>query len=382
MLLLIATLTGCAVPGEPTVRHRSVPESVHDLAAYQQGDAVVLRFTLPSNSAARRASGESPTIEIYRGMISRGTIDRGTIDRGAGSAPEKSAAPRLVHTIAGDALGAYERNGALEFRDPLDSGELASSPGETLLYFVRTRASAKRASTDSNSVTVRVYPAPRPIDSLRATVMEDAILLSWVPPPATSGGAAGNTPLDIARYRVYRAEVPAEDATAAVADPAKAKLGPPPQLLGEPVQPGYRDEHFTFGRAYFYTVRSVAQWNSEVTESADSNPAIVLAKDIFPPAAPQELEAVINPATPEASPSIELVWAIGTEPDLAGYAVYRREQPDDVDQRVSTELLPVPAFRDTTVLPGHQYFYRVRAIDRAGNESALSAPVAVQIPAP
>jgi hypothetical protein len=45
-------------------------------------------------------------------------------------------------------------------------------------------------------------------------------------------------------------------------------------------------------------------------------------------------------------------------------------------------LLPVPAFRDTTVLPGHQYFYRVRAIDRAGNESGLSAPVAVQIPAP
>ena len=50
MWLLVATLTGCAVPGEPTVRHRFVPESVHDLAAHQQGDAVVLRFTLPGNS--------------------------------------------------------------------------------------------------------------------------------------------------------------------------------------------------------------------------------------------------------------------------------------------------------------------------------------------
>jgi hypothetical protein len=372
ILLLIATLTGCAVPGEPTVRHRSVPESVHDLAAHQQGDAVVLRFTLPSKSAPRRASGESPTIEIYRGMISPGT----------GPAPEKSAAPRLVHTIAGDALGAYEQNGALEFRDPLDPGELASLSGETLVYFVRTRASAKRASTDSNSVTLRVYPAPRPIDSLRATVMEDAIVLSWAAPPVMNGGAAGSEPVEVARYRVYRAEISPDDAPGVLADPAKAKLGQSLQLLGEPVQPGYRDEHFTFGRAYFYTVRSVVQSNSEVTESADSNPVVVLAKDVFPPAAPQELEAVINPATPEASPSIELVWAIGTEPDLAGYAVYRREQPDDVDQRVNTELLPVPAFRDTTVLPGHQYFYRVRAVDRAGNESALSAPVAVQIPAP
>ena len=367
MLLLIATLTGCAVPGEPTVRHRSVPESVHDLAAHQQGDAVVLRFTLPGNSTVRRPLGESPTIEIYRG---------------APPAPEKSVAPRLVHTIPGDALGAYERNGALEFRDSLDPAEIASSPGETLLYFVRTHDSAKRASADSNSVTVRVYPAPRPIDSLRATVMEDAILLSWAPPPATSGGAAGSKPVDIARYRVYRAEIPAGDAAAAVADPSKAKLGGALQLLGEPVQPGYRDEHFTFGRAYFYTVRSVAQSNSGVIESADSNPVVVSAKDTFPPAAPQGLEVVINLATPEAAPSIELVWAIGTEPDLAGYAVYRSEQPGDLGSRVSTELLPVPAFRDTTVLPGHQYFYRVRAIDRTGNESALSAPVAVQIPAP
>jgi fibronectin type 3 domain-containing protein len=129
-------------------------------------------------------------------------------------------------------------------------------------------------------------------------------------------------------------------------------------------------------------VRSVAQSNSGVIESADSNPVVVSAKDVFPPAVPQGLEVVINPATPAAAPSIELVWAIGTEPDLAGYAVYRSEQPDDVGTRVSTELLPVPAFRDTTVLPGRQYFYRVRAIDRAGNESALSAPVAVQIPAP
>ncbi len=369
MLTLTAALTGCAVPGEPIVRHRSVPEAVRNLAAYQQDDAVVLKFTLPRNSTARRPLDEPPTIDIYRGATP--------------AAPAKSAtSPQLVHTIPGDSLGAYERNGAVEFRDPLNPEELASSPGETLLYRVRTRVSAKRASADSNSVTVRVYPAPRPVDNLRATVTKDAILLTWGAPPAGSAASAGSTPPGIVRYRVYRAEVPADTAPAAVADPSQVKPSEALQLLGETVQPGYRDEHFTFGRAYFYTVRSVAQWSSDATESADSNPVVVLAKDVFPPAAPQELEVAINSATPEASASIELVWEIGAEPDLAGYTIYRSEQQDDVGQRVSTELLPVPAFRDTTVLPGHQYFYRVRAIDRAGNESALSAPVTVQIPAP
>jgi hypothetical protein len=143
MLTLTAALTGCAVPGEPIVRHRSVPEAVRNLAAYQQDDAVVLKFTLPRNSTARRPLDEPPAIDIYRGATP--------------AAPAKSATlPRLVHTIPADSLGAYERNGAVEFRDPLNPGELASSPGETLLYRVRTRVSAKRASADSNSVTVRV----------------------------------------------------------------------------------------------------------------------------------------------------------------------------------------------------------------------------------
>lgn len=49
-------------------------------------------------------------------------------------------------------------------------------------------------------------------------------------------------------------------------------------------------------------------------------------------------------------------------------------------QRLNEELLPAPTFRDMTVTPGGQYFYRVRAVDRAGNESPSSAPVEMQLP--
>ncbi len=36
--------------GEPVARHPVTPQPVADLAARQQGDAVVLSFTLPRNS--------------------------------------------------------------------------------------------------------------------------------------------------------------------------------------------------------------------------------------------------------------------------------------------------------------------------------------------
>jgi fibronectin type 3 domain-containing protein len=41
--------------------------------------------------------------------------------------------------------------------------------------------------------------------------------------------------------------------------------------------------------------------------------------------------------------------------------------------------LPVPAVRDSSVALGHRYWYTVTAVDRAGNESGPSRPVAVDI---
>jgi fibronectin type 3 domain-containing protein len=70
------------------------------------------------------------------------------------------------------------------------------------------------------------------------------------------------------------------------------------------------------------------------------------------------------------------------EPDFAGYRVYRSEQQDTRGHLLTPELLPTPAYRDTSVQPAHNYWYTVTAVDRAGNESAPSSPVAVEIVQP
>jgi fibronectin type 3 domain-containing protein len=79
---------------------------------------------------------------------------------------------------------------------------------------------------------------------------------------------------------------------------------------------------------------------------------------------------------------VELTWTINTEPDLAGYNVYRSDEGDTPGQKLNSETLLVPTFRDISVVPGKSYFYRVRAVDQSGNESALSPTVEAQVPGP
>src|ERR1700722_1759284 len=66
LLAARAILAGCAVPGEPTVRHPLTPEPVTDLVARQQGNAVVLNFTLPAKSTEQKPLTMLPTVDVYR----------------------------------------------------------------------------------------------------------------------------------------------------------------------------------------------------------------------------------------------------------------------------------------------------------------------------
>jgi len=205
---------------------------------------------------------------------------------------------------------------------------------------------------------------------------ETALVLNW-----TSAEQPSSVPPEgAARFEIFRAEVDPANAPAAMANPADAKLLAPPALLAQTNQMEYRDGSFQFGHTYLYAVRQVEHFGNESVESADSALAVITAKDIFPPAAPQGIEAVAVPGTDGAPAAIELTWAINTETDLAGYNVYRSDQADTPGRRVNSELLLTPTFRDMSVLPGQDYFYRVEAVDQSGNESSPSSAVKAQVP--
>ena len=363
MLLLTA---GCGAPGEPTPPSPPVPVAVIDLAAQQAGEAVQLTFTLPAKTISGDRLSDTPAIEILRGALK----PDGTPD---------SKSFRVVETIPGALVGDYRVTEKVQINSRILPEELRAYPGGTIAYRVRTRASRKRASADSNTVTVRIRPVPERISAVDAKVIESAIELSWAAPQHPSGGGPL---LTISEFRVYRGEIDPASSPAAINDVPKAKWKSPLALLGSAKSNAYRDAAFDFGKTYLYTVRTVVQENGEVVESSDSAPAVVTPRDIFPPAVPQGVVAAVIVGSPTNAPEIDLSWSINIEADLAGYRVYRSEQQDTPGQVVTSDLLLSPAYRDTSVQPGHRYWYTVTAVDRSGNESAPSAPVAVEVAQP
>ena len=369
MLVLVAWwAVGCASPGTPVPRHAIVPLAVNDLALHQVGDTVVVSFTLPATSTDVQPLPDVPAIEIYRNS-----------PQAAATAPKKrknTESAKLVDTIPGAAVDQYRKNGRIEFPDKLDLAELKATQGTDLIYAVRTRLSNAKPSADSNRAAIRVYMPPAAVQDLRLMLTETALVLNW-----SSAEPPSSVPTEgVARFEIFRAEVDPANAQAALANPADAKLLAPPALLAQTAQTEYRDGSFQFGHTYLYAVRQVEHFGNESVESADSALAVITAKDIFPPSAPQGIEAVVVPGANDSPAAIELTWAINTETDLAGYNVYRSDEADTPGRRLNSELLLTPTFRDMSVLPGQDYFYRVEAVDQSGNESSPSSAVKAQVP--
>jgi hypothetical protein len=363
---VILLAVGCGAPGEPTPPSPPVPATITDLSARQAGDAALLTFTLPYKTVAGDRLAVAPAVEILRGTVKPdGTIDTKTF--------------RVVYTLPGALADNYTSKSVLQFSDPISPEETKLHPGAPVAYRVRTRASQKRASADSNTVRVRIFPVAEHISSFEARITEPAIELSWTAPTRLSGGE----PLSaISGYRIYRGEIDPASAATAAHDLSQAKWFSKLTLLASPDSNSYRDTAFDFGKTYLYIVRSVVLAENSPIESSDSNLVIVTVLDIFPPAPPRNVIAAVLPGAEPNALLVDLSWSINMEPDLAGYRVYRSEQQDTRGQPVNAELLPTPALRDTSVLPGHRYWYIVTSVDRSGNESSASAPVLAEVTQP
>jgi hypothetical protein len=90
------------------------------------------------------------------------------------------------------------------------------------------------------------------------------------------------------------------------------------------------------------------------------------------PTAPVDTVAPVPVAqlevTTVSTSGVELAWAENTEPDLAGYRVYRSVGNGETSL-VSVETSAT--YRDGTVTNGNVYRYQVSAYDTSGNVSPL-----------
>ena len=347
----ISALTGCGTPGAPLPPSLNLPDPVNDLSAVRTGDQVSLTWTMPRRNTDKLALKTTLIASVCR---------------------KEGAGPCL---FAG-ASSPFKPGDPGSFSETLPP-ELTSGAPRALSYFVELKNGHGRSAGLSNGAQVLAGAAPAAVTGLSATVSKEGVTLRW-----DSGASAPGTVV-----RLHRTLL-----TAAAPQTQHGPLAPPAEaaeqslLVESPAGGVALDKSARFGETYAYRAQRVARAmvDGQTVELAGpvTLPLTVEVKDVFPPAVPTGLAAVATAQENGAGPAIDLSWQPDTEPDLAGYAVYRREG-DGSWKRISPEPPVVgPGFHDDKVLAGHTYRYAVTAIDQGGHESARSAEAEETVPEP
>ena len=348
LVFACASLMGCGVQGPPRPPRIEMPEKILDLAVIQKGSVFELSFTRPVLATDGERLTKPLEFEIFR-----------TITGPGGASKELKMGPVPWKTLYFDELQNFSGGEKIVFPLTLSVQEYSQSLGSTFTFAVRgfTRGFHGRRieGDDSNIVRTVLLDVCAPVDGLEIKTTEKALILNWTPP---SHSLLGRTLAGPLTYRVYR-----------------SLAGKPGtfQMLGDAAAPVYSDSDFAFGHNYFYKVRAVLTQTGQTAESEDSSVAAITPRDTFPPGPPTNVSALFSAG------AVQLVWTANTEPDLAGYNVYRREK-GGVRQKLNLELLRTPTFEDRTVQAGRQYFYIVTSIDLAHNESSPSEEATVETP--
>ena len=98
--------------------------------------------------------------------------------------------------------------------------------------------------------------------------------------------------------------------------------------------------------------------------------------DTAPPATPSGLSATVAPVR-----DVHLAWAANSEPDLAGYHVYRAPTASAPLVRVTSSVANTNGYVDPSAPDSASLWYAVSAVDATGNESARSARYQVYLAA-
>lgn len=338
-------LSGCGTPGAPLPPSLNLPNTVKNLAAVRAGDRVTLTWTMPRRNTDK--------------MMLKGPFQV-RVCRHEGSAACETAGELTLAPLA-----------LSTFSETLPAALAAGAP-RPLSYFVEVENRKGRSAGLSNAAVVLAGQAPTPVTDLAAEVRKSGIVLRW-------------TPLDpkdqIFLERTLENPPKAQAHSGVLAPPAE----PIHQTLRVSADEGKAvDKSVVFDRTYEYRAQRIAavEVEGKTVELAGelSAPVRIDAQDVFPPAVPAGLAAVANAAANGEPASVDLSWEPDTEPDLAGYFIYRREQETPWQRIAGQQPVTAPAYRDASVLPGHAYIYGVSAVDQKGHESGRSASTEESVP--
>lgn len=319
VLVLAALSSGCGYVGAPLPPALFIPVAVTDLSAAQRSGQIEIRFTPLLQSTDGMVLDKLSAIELRAGENPEG--EGFQVDRWAAGARRIEVAEIKAEQTT--------------VRVPVTGWE-----GRQLVIAVRSIGPRGRAGSWSTPVVLSIVAAPMAPVGLTVESAPGGVLVRWAPAPS---GAV----------RVYRR---------GAGDEAEA-------LAGESGEISFLDTAAVVGTAYTYRVQRVVASEGSAAESPYSAPVAITPQDTFPPAVPVSLviQAGIG--------AVELAWDRNTEPDIAGYRVWRAGGNDPL--KPLGEQVPTASFSDKTVEAGKRYRYAVSAVDMSGNESRPCSPAEV-----
>jgi hypothetical protein len=349
--LLAIGAAGCGTPGAPLPPSLGIPKPINDLQAVRKGATVTLTWSAPTDTTDGALVRKPGKMQVSRAISDNGTT--GGPAQVVAELPLESALkePAPPAPTAKDSVGSL----------------LQTPGGNFAVYTVLAQSNHGKSAGSSNQATVPLVPTLPAPPQMQATTVPLGVSLSWEQASAPENRSQLTTQY---AYRIMRREQGVQT----------------PPVMVKQVSAGNEamalvDTGIEWQKHYDYWITPVTLWQGAgkkgVVEGEDSPLTAIFADDKFPPEAPVGLQAVFSGLANQ--PFIDLAWTPNTEPDLAGYNVYRHSG-DEPAVKINSELVKTPSFRDTQVKPGTKYFYAVSAVDLRGNESGRSAETSETVP--
>ncbi len=371
-----AVLVSCGAPGVPIPPALELAKPVTDLRAARKGDRVYLAWTVPTKNVDRQTVRHPGVTRICRSL----NAHLAECESSVAEIPPAQFPPPASQS------GTPVPKVQASYIDTLSEDLQKQNPTVTLTYALSVQNASGRSAGLSNQVNIPSAPTLPPPGDFGAQIRADGILLSWNCPSSISTAEIRTSDALTYNTRIYRRELGKNAASKITDAPLTDCLRTPSNGQASQDQGSRRreflDQTFEWEKHYDYhatlvTIISEPGKPESEVEGDDTPVVSVFAHDIFPPAAPSGLQAVFSGVG--QAPFVDLVWSPDVEADLGGYNVFRREE-GGLPVKLNSTPVKTPAFRDSTVESGKQYFYSVSAVDERNNESAKSEEASEQVP--
>ncbi len=346
IILAIAFLlvTACGRKADIIPPGTILPQAPTGFVVEPRGGAVLLAFTAPAKD-----TNDDPLTDLAGYAVMRAEVPE-----------DKNECPCQFQKIAYidlEAPGAAVITGKRVAWPDKGPGLV---PGKKYIYKVAGVDHGGYVGLDSGELSVRYLVPPAVPVNFKAAPASHSAVLSWDEVKLDVSGGPVN---DLAGYNLYRMRKPDE----ATGRPENSQ-----PITGT----SFTDTGLVNGEAYYYRLAALRGKEAPLTEGGRTEPVMVKPVDIVPPARPAGLRAVPGEG------AVLLSWEPNTEPDLAGYRLYRQAQGEPAPVLLNDKLIEGITWKDTGVSSGKTYTYTVTAVDDAvpPNESQPSEPATLTMP--